>query len=305
MKNLKFSISERERRRLTAEQQKRVKEIYRKAAHELQKKAANFPKDKYERKYIKEMLRLLEMEINTAGADVEKLIKKDILRMSETVAKENADIWKKYGLDISGSVVSLPEDIVETLVSGQLYESSWNLSESIWGADKKINQTIQEIAAKGAAADKSAYEIAKDVEKYVDPNVKKQSRVIEYKGRDGRMHKFYFGQVDYYAQRLARTMISHAYQESFVRTTRKNPFVTAYRWLASNSRPCPICLDRDGRLFQKDDLPLDHPNGMCTFEAVIEESDDEITDRILRWRDGGSDSALDAYAADMTERYQI
>ena len=91
-------------------------------------------------------------------------------------------------------------------------------------------------------------------------------------------------------------MVSHAYQQSFVRTTQRNPFVTKYKWEASNSsRLCEICASRDGVLFEKDELPLDHPNGMCTFTAVTDSMVD-IADRIADWVEGKSDPELDDYA---------
>jgi hypothetical protein len=103
--------------------------------------------------------------------------------------------------------------------------------------------------------------------------------------------------VDYNAQRLARTLVSHAYQQALVRTTQKNPFVTKYQWEASNStRICPLCASRDGVLFDKDDLPLDHPNGMCTFIAVMPDSMVDIADRLGDWAHGKSDPELEEYA---------
>ncbi|MFR3483130.1 MAG: hypothetical protein ACLTXL_06365 [Clostridia bacterium] len=75
-------------------------------------------------------------------------------------------------------------------------------------------------------------------------------------------------QVDYNAQRLARTAVTHAYQLSLQRSTRDNPFVRGYRWHSSNSgRVCPLCRKQDGTVFEKVICPLDHPNGMCVVTA--------------------------------------
>ena len=105
--------------------------------------------------------------------------------------------------------------------------------------------------------------------------------------------------VDYNAQRLARTMVSHAYQQAFVRTTQKNPFVSKYKWEASNSgRVCEICEERDGKLFDKDELPLDHPNGMCTFTTVMDDLE-KIGERLGDWAAGKSDPELDKWAEDL------
>jgi SPP1 gp7 family putative phage head morphogenesis protein len=164
------------------------------------------------------------------------------------------------------------------------------LSRSIWNSTSKAKKDINTIIAEGIAQNKSTYDIAKDLEKYVNPSAKK----------DWAWSKVYPGTnkvVDYNAQRLARTMVSHAYQQAFVRVTKPNPFVTKYRWLASNSnRVCELCNSRDGVLFEKDDLPMDHPNGMCTFTAVIDQPMTDIADRIADWALGQPDSELDTFA---------
>ena len=61
---------------------------------------------------------------------------------------------------------------------------------------------------------------------------------------------------------------------------------------------CEICEERDGKEFDKDDLPLDHPNGMCTFEAVME-SMDTIGERLGDWAAGKADPEIDTWAQDL------
>ena len=36
-------------------------------------------------------------------------------------------------------------------------------------------------------------------------------------------------------------------------------------------------------IFPKDKLPLDHPNGMCTFEPVMLYDDEEIAELVADW----------------------
>ena len=120
----------------------------------------------------------------------------------------------------------------------------------------------------------------------------------------------YFGKIDYNALRLARTMISHAYQQSFENVNRNDPFVVGYRWLTSNfhGRVCEICRERSETdqfglgvgVFPKDQLPLDHPNGMCTFEAVISDSMTDIARKIGQWYQApiGTYPDIDKYVLD-------
>lgn len=62
--------------------------------------------------------------------------------------------------------------------------------------------------------------------------------------------------------------------------TKNNPFVEDYVWHSNGSRACELCQDRDGRHFAKDDLPMDHPNGMCVMEPTVA---DNIADQIADW----------------------
>lgn len=308
MGNLRFAQSERERRALTAQERRRVLELYADVAAKLRSFLESGDKRKPLQASVKRsLLKLLDREISRLSADVSSTIIEAVTKIAETVVSENAKIWGKRGLRIEGSIVTLPTDIVDTIVSGQLYAPGWSLDKAIWGANKKVHKTVESIIAAKIAENASAYDVAVAIEQYVDPSVRTPSRVIHYTDKAGIKREFYFGKVDYYAQRLARTMISHAYQESFMRVNRKNPFVTKYRWDASNSRPCPICEERDGKLFEKDDLPLDHPNGMCTFEAVIDMSDDEINHALWEWYHGGGDmyDSINAYMDDIGARHNF
>ena len=44
---------------------------------------------------------------------------------------------------------------------------------------------------------------------------------------------------------------------------------------------------------------MDHPNGMCTFEAEIPDSMEKIADRLADWVQGKSDPELDTWMADL------
>ena len=236
------------------------------------------------------MQKQINTELDSLGKDLENTILDNMGAVARAVVKDNIAFHSAIHMTVQGMFSHVPGNVINTVSTGQLYEGNWSLSKAIWGTTAKTKQDINTVIAEGIAKNKSAYDIAKDLEKYVNPSAKK----------DWAWSKVYPGtalKVDYNAQRLARTMVSHAYQQSFVMTTQHNPFVTKYRWDSSNSsRVCELCASRDGVLFDKDQLPLDHPNGMCTFIAVIDKSMTEIADQIADWTLGGSDPELDAYA---------
>lgn len=292
---LDFSDAEEQRQKITQEQQEYIRDLYKQASEEVGKlaeKAPRVPSDALQKQYLKN----LQKQIDEQLKDIEKQLNGEIRSgMTDTVKATVADakaFLNQNGLPIKGAYSHVPADIVRSVASGQLYSGNWTLSRALWLNTAETQHDVQSIVAQGIIQNKSAYDIAKDLEKYVNPDARK----------DWEWSKVYPGTkkvVDYNAQRLARTMVSHAYQQAFVRTTQKNPFVSKYKWEASNSgRVCEICAERDGKLFDKDELPLDHPNGMCTFTAVMD-SLDTIGERLGDWASGKSDPELDKWAEDL------
>lgn len=296
MAKLNLNTAEQARVQLTQKQQKHIEQIYKGVAKNIDeriKKLPNVPSAPLQKTYLENLKKQVLDELDKASGDLQGMIEGNMKSVAESVLDSTLDFTKKVGLSIEGLYSHVPDEIVKSVASGQLYEGDWTLSKAIWKDHMKTQYNINTVVAKGIAENKSAYDIAKDLEKYVDPSAEKPwdwSKVYPSVGR----------KIDYNAQRLARTMVSHAYQQAFVRSTQKNPFVTKYKWDASNSaRTCPICAERDGKLYDKNDLPLDHPNGMCTFEAVIPDSMEDIADRIADWAYGADDPELDAWAEDL------
>ena len=290
---LDFKLAERVRVRITNSQQRQIRKLYKEVSKEISKKAKKAPKtssDAIRKQYLKQLQKQIDKELEKISLELNSTIRHNMESAAEAVVKDNLSFLNSVGLSIEGAFSFVPDDIVRAVSTGQIYAGNWSLSRAIWKNVKKTQKDIQDIIAQGIAQNKGAYDIAKDLEKYVDPSARK--------GWD--WSKVYPGtsrKVDYNAQRLARTMVSHAYQQSFVRTTQKNPFVTKYKWVSSGgSRMCDICSARDGVEYAKTDLPLDHPNGMCTFVAVIEDDMVDIADRIADWALGGSDPELDEFA---------
>lgn len=293
---LDFSSAVEQRNRITKEQEKFIHDLYKEASEEIGKKAEQAPKvpsDHFNQQYLRELQNQINNQITSMEGKIGSAIRSGMDRMSKSTVESAKQFLSDMGMPIKAAYSNVPGDVVRAVASGQLYKGNWTLSKALWLDGKNTQKDVQAIVAKGIAENKSAYDIAKDLEKYVNPDARK----------DWDWGKVYPGSkkvVDYNAQRLARTMVSHAYQQAFVRVTLKNPFVTKYQWQAAGTeRTCEICNERDGQLYEKDELPLDHPNGMCTFIAVIEEDFDSIADRLADWVNGAEDPELDEWAEDI------
>lgn len=292
---LDFSNAEAQRLRITQEQQRKIQELYKQASAEIARqagKAPRVPSDALRKSYLNTLQGQIDERLRDIEAQLNGTVRSSMTAVAAATVGDAKQFLQQNGLSIKGAYSHVPADIVNAVASGQLYSGNWTLSRALWLNTKETQQDVQNIVAQGIIQNKSAFEIAKDLERYVDPTAKK----------DWDWSKVYPGTrrvVDYNAQRLARTMVSHAYQQAFVRTTQKNPFVKKYKWEASNSeRTCELCEERNGQLFDKDDLPLDHPNGMCTFTAVMDDMD-TIGERLGDWAAGKDDPELDAWAKDI------
>lgn len=260
---------------LTINQEKRIKNIYGQALKTVQKqlKDAQKPgsnKKSYQITYLKNLEVQLQESYKNISKQVLSEIKNNVLDISKFVVGESNDLMNNLGINVKGAFSYIPKDVVNTITNGTIYTPKMKLSQRIWGCESTTMKDIRYITAQGVALNKSTYEIAKDLEKYVNPAAKK----------DWAWSKVYPGtskRVDYNAQRVARTTITHAYQQTVKEYTEQNPFSDGIEWLASGTeRMCEICAERNGKIYKPEDLPLDHPNGMCTMAIHFPKSLEDI-----------------------------
>lgn len=287
-----FKDSEKARDSITDQQKKDIAKLYEDWANDLGEQAKYYRNKTTNssamlERQAKALQKSLREQSKVVSNEVYKMIKQNIYIISDSVVKDNVSWLKSLGFngkDLDAAFTSIPDDIVRMLVTGQIYDSGWSLSKRIWSSNERTLKNCYEIVAKGVAENRPIYDIAKELEKYVSPQTAKAwNPVLKTKNtKTGKWEykKIYRGKVDYNAQRLARTLVQHGYQQSFIAATEKNPLILKYQWLANGSRVCPICMDRDGQIYEKGDLPMDHPNGMCTMLPVV---DDNIIDKLADW----------------------
>ena len=293
-----FKNAEKVRDSITESQKKDIAKLYNDWADEVGKMAKYYAKKTtssapVSERYYRELQKQLKTTSQEVSNEVYKQIKNNMYIVSDSVIADNVDWLKQFGFSEKGLNAAfsyVPDSIVRSIVTGQVYESGWSLSDRIWGNNEETMKDLYRIVAGGVAQQMPIYDISKQLEQYVRPGAAKQWNLID---KDGR--KIYPRQIDYNAQRLARTLVQHSYQQSFDAVCHNNPFVIDYVWNANGSRVCEICMDRDGRHYPKDALPLDHPNGMCTMEPHI---DDNMIDKLVEWfnSEDGTYPEIDEFA---------
>ncbi len=278
--------------RISAQQSRGLARIYAEIAADLRRESAKRGVHTLTYRFLMDYAKNLRKESEEIFAGQRDLIAGNLRSAAGTTVEAQRAFFAQAAPQLSGRFSDVfsraSQKAVNELLSGGIYENFAGLSERIWNYRGSFDRDISEIIRRGILAKKPAFDLAKDLELYLDPSAAKPWD----------WNKVYPGvsrKVDYNAQRLARTSVTHAYQLALERSTRDNPFVTKYQWLAGNShaRICGLCLSRDGKYFDKGHVPLDHPNGMCTIIPVIEKSYEEIAAELADWANGGENPALD------------
>lgn len=289
--------AQRKKLNLAKKQEQQIKQIYNDMYKNLSKKLNKVNPDSLTKRYLEELQKELAKEIKIIHTKVEKVIKNNTKKSSELANNVQLDFFmqinEQYSLNMKDTFSSMfskiPKAAMDEILHGTAYKDRKGLSERIWQYTKKFDKDIDYIVTEGIANKKSAYEIAKDLEIYVNP---KASKPWEWSN----VYPNASEKVDYNAQRLARTAVNHAFQQAQKRSCSKNPYVESIRWLsASTHRTCELCNSRNGVLYSIKDVPLDHPNGLCTTIPEIPMSFDEIGTELRNWIDGASNSKLDKW----------
>lgn len=284
---------------LTKKQTEQIIKLFDSVKKDLQKDLeglGNTKSEKLQKLQLEDAINSLDKNIVEAYKQFEGQIDDSVKTIVDAVVQNEKGFYDSIGIKFNASTTSIPLDVLSEIKNGKIYDQKWYLSDAIWKDQKDKLRQINNFVAQGVAAGKTTYEIAKDLEKFVDPHAKK----------DWAWSKVYLGsskKIDYNAQRLARTVIAHAYERATIRTAKNNPFSQGIMWhSALSERSCEICIERDGKVFQPDELPLDHPNGMCTY-SVVTPSMEEIADRLADWVNGAEDKALDDwYSGQMSDK---
>lgn len=288
-----FKYAEKQRDKLMREQQREIRALYRRAYDSINNSSKQLYRTNETLKsvYLSTLKRELINNMDNVDKQTEHIIKNNMDKMVSNVLESNQVYLSGLGYKSTINTQGMKHTVVESILTGSIYEKTYTLSSSIWGNNKQRIKEIEKIIARGIMENKSVDQIAQMLTRYVNPNV-----------RDG-------SKIDYNAQRLARTTIQHAYQQAYIQATIHNPFIEAYKWITAGDHiVCPLCIERETEdkyglgegVFPKDKIPLDHPNGRCTIEAVVTKSDKEIAEDIADWYLGEGDpdmnEALDEFA---------
>lgn len=296
--------------KLANSNRRKLKKIYEDALEDVINKAGT-ARGGFTKAWLNDYKVYLKKKIYDLNNDILNLTTEAVETSSQIAAGVNGAFVgyfnDNYQLNIPKELLSdaynTNDDVILGIINGGLYKDSRSLSDRIWGYGNQNLEDIQYIINKGMVEQKSYLDIIKDLEKYVDPNARK----------DWKFNKVYpnLGNktVDYNAQRLLRTSVNHSFYFTNIANYKKNPYVDAVHWelsLQHYERQVKvfgedICDEyaRQNRYglgtgnFPKDEVPVPHPSCMCFQTAVINKSLDEIANELSKWMNGGGNSTLD------------
>lgn len=285
--------------KLTLEQQKQILKIYDDAINELAKAAAKAKDKSLTKRWVLSYMKELEKTQEELRKSLNKQIKEGVeiaaelgIRPEQLIMKE---IFLRIEIDPGDHFVTMfnkvKEEVIKDIISGNLYKDHRSLSSRIWQYSNEFGKDIQYAINQAFAEKKSAIKLAEDLEKYVlDPARRPTTWGKVYPNLK-------YKKVDYNAMRLARTSINHAYQTASIQSSSMNPFVEGILWRSAlqHGRTCEVCMERHGKIYPVDDVPLDHPNGLCTMIPYIPKSLSEVADELRRWFDGEPNETLDLW----------
>lgn len=297
----------REVSKITLEQQKQLLELYDDAIKDLSRKARKSKKDSLQRRWILDYNKELKKVRKELEKEINKQIKDSISRAAKAGIEPQQmimnEILKFANIDTGNHFTSMfsqvHDNIVKDIISGNLYKDKKTLSNRIWNYGEDLERDIQYTINQAILQKKSAIELASDLEKFVREPAKR--------GSDwGRCYpNLKNKKVDYNAMRLARTAINHAYQTATIQSSKMNPYVDGIKWHSAyaHGRTCQLCIERAEEdkyglgpgVFPIDEVPLDHPNGLCTMISVISKSLNDIADELRDWVEGEDNSKLDKW----------
>jgi len=285
--------------KLTLKQQKKVHSIYESAINNLINDIYKHDEKSLASRWKNDYVKQLDKVSRNLYREIRESTKDGIRKGAKFGADSNKDILKNI-FDVAGidpgdhfttAFSQVQEGVIKDIIAGDIYSDGKTLSERIWNTKSEFEKDIQYVISQGIAEKKSTIELAEDLEQFVKDKAQRKS--TWRKSYPHLKNKT----IDYNAQRLARTSINHAYQSASVKSSNMNPFIEGIEWRSAliHGRTCELCRERHGQVFDKDSVPLDHPNGLCTMLPSISKSTDEVATELRDWVDGGENKVLDEW----------
>ena len=289
-------------RELTKYQQQQIIQVYKKAyMNTINKSIAQSYGDSkaltkllgaYSQQVYRELQKVLEKYNGQISTELAQLNKET---MEQLMGKD----YERIADQVNKLVDIVNADTVEQIIRGKVYEDGKGLDKRLWKSVSASGAKIEDAVASCMAEGMGATEMAQNLKEFAMGGHHTWSRNKIREKLGSHYARKYSGGLDYESLRLARTTITHQAQIETINTKRVKPYMGGIKWHSNHEagRTCDLCNERDGHIFivDKDDIPLDHPNGACWLEPVWmingkEATPEEIAKDMKAWANGEKNS---------------
>ncbi len=301
--------------KLVQKQEKELLKIYEEASRQISYKLSKAKPGGINARYLNELDKSIDRYVLELRNNLSRSIKASIESSSQIASAVQLSYFDMIvpKEDIKSTFnkmfTQLPSNITKQLISGNYYSDGKTLDQRLWNITSKNARDIDTLIKVNAAKGANAKELAKELDKYINPYKK-----IEAKALETGMSK----NISYQAQRLSRTSLTHANTETCIQGSKMNPFCRGLKWNLSPSHftrmngKTDICdtyanqdiYDLGAGIYPPDKLPIGHPNCLCypTQEvADINKARNELID----WINGESNPKLDKWIENYGEEFGI
>ncbi|MCR1163716.1 hypothetical protein NE169_00070 [Clostridium botulinum] len=303
--------------RLLQDQEKKLLDIYEEASKQISYKLSKVRAGSLTARYLNELDKSINRYVLELRTNLSKSIKESIKASSQIASSVQLSYLDAIVpvQDIKSTFnkmfTQLPSNITKELISGNYYSDGKTLDQRLWNITNKNSRDIDTLIKINVAKDVNARELAKELDKYINPYKR-----IEAKTLETGMSK----NVSYQAQRLSRTCLTHANTETYIQGSKMNPFNIGLKWNLSPSHyerqvarhGEDICdeyatqdnYDLGAGIYPVDKYPIAHPNCLCypTQENI---SVEKARDELIAWANGESNPKLDKWLESYGQEYGI
>ncbi|WP_406541602.1 hypothetical protein [Clostridium ljungdahlii] len=141
------------RDKLTRNQFKQIRDLYKEAAKDLKIKANKARKGSLTERWLKDYSKAVRSKVKEMNKMLKSIIEENMKSSAEYATAIQLDFFgqinMRYGLGMSKTFTSMfsqvPSDVVEEVVKGNIYKDGRGLSKRIWWTGNKVNGDIDKI----------------------------------------------------------------------------------------------------------------------------------------------------------------
>ena len=295
--------------KVMANQEKELVKIYVEASKIIEDKLKRAPSGGITERYYKALKVSLDRYVKELRKELKSNIENNIDKVSNIATEIQTSFFDqiaptlKLKQSFESMFTQISKDTVKRMLEGKYYSDGKTLDDRLWILTSKNAKDIERLITLNMASGTNARELAKLLDRYINPK-----KILLKRNMADKIDKH----ISYQAARLARTSLTHAYSETLIEDTMKNPFSTGLKW---NTSPAhyerqikkygeDMCTWNNGKVFKPKTIPLQHPNCLCYFtvETVpVEEARKEL----VAWVNGKEDKVLDSWLNKYGKEYGI